>query len=414
MEVRPLPLVLAAVALALAGCELPPGNPAVQQKPTEKPRPAEPVEIVRDAAAGAPAGAAADDKLLEVERWAREIQRRDDLRSRIERGAPPPPAPASSDDKYNPQTDIVGESEQRPTAADPLRSAAASQPRPAAEPSGAATHEASAAAPPPAPALAGVSLSAGHSPPRSAFPLPRPAANAPEAATYYPLTLREFVEQWLVDDADRSFRSQLDRRILQLLAGNLDAAQAPLEIAGPEQSAIVAAMLNLLSAAREAQGGDPRAEAARILSQLDELRDQLVRTADLRITALHICRAVRGFGQYELIEPATFVAGRENEFVAYCEIADFQSEKQDDASYLARFSMRSAVLNSAGDVLLDITDDPVEDRCRARRRDCFIPRLLRLPASLSAGTYVLKVTIIDRIGGKVAEQRAPFRLIVRS
>jgi hypothetical protein len=35
---------------------------------------------------------------------------------------------------------------------------------------------------------------------------------------------------------------------------------------------------------------------------------------------------------------------------------------------------------------------------------------VRLPASLSPGEYVVKITLVDKLGQKVAENRATFRL----
>ena len=87
-------------------------------------------------------------------------------------------------------------------------------------------------------------------------------------------------------------------------------------------------------------------------------------------------------------------------------------EKQKASGWL--FSMRTTILNRAGDVVLELADDHVPDVCRTRRQDCFIPRLVRLPATLSPGQYVVKVTIVDKIGEKVAEKRATFRIVARS
>jgi hypothetical protein len=98
----------------------------------------------------------------------------------------------------------------------------------------------------------------------------------------------------------------------------------------------------------------------------------------------------------------------------YCEVKNFVSRLKDDGRYESLFSMRTAILNRAGDVVLDMKDEHVPDICQTRRQDCFIPRLVRLPATLSPGEYVAKVTIVDKIGEKVAEKRATFRIVARS
>jgi hypothetical protein len=42
------------------------------------------------------------------------------------------------------------------------------------------------------------------------------------------------------------------------------------------------------------------------------------------------------------------------------------------------------------------------DSCRNKRKDFFLPRLVRMPA-MPVGSYVLKVTMTDDASGKVAE-----------
>ena len=125
-------------------------------------------------------------------------------------------------------------------------------------------------------------------------------------------------------------------------------------------------------------------------------------------------RAVRGYGRYEAFDPPAFSAGRENEFVIYCQIENFVSREREDRKFESQCSMRTTVLNRAGDTVLEINDEHIADECRTRRRDCFIPRLVHLPATLSPGQYVVKVTIVDKIAGKVAEKRSTFRIVARS
>ncbi len=123
-----------------------------------------------------------------------------------------------------------------------------------------------------------------------------------------------------------------------------------------------------------------------------------------------LCRSVGGFGRYEEIAPAGFAAGSVSEFVSYCEVRNFHSERVKGGGYETRFSMRTTVMNRGGDTVLDIKDADVLDRCRNLRRDCFLSRVVRLPA-LTPGEYVVKVTLVDKLGEKVAENRATFRVV---
>src|SRR5262249_27900097 len=140
-------------------------------------------------------------------------------------------------------------------------------------------------------------------------------------------------------------------------------------------------------------------------------RDALRKLGDLGLSNPVICRAVRGFGQYDPIEPARFPAGVPTEFVLYTEVRDFASQKLEDGAYETRFELTTLILTRSGDTVLDLKDANIVDHARNRRHDCFIPRLVRLPATLSPGNYVAKISLTDKLGKKVAEARTPFQVV---
>ena len=199
--------------------------------------------------------------------------------------------------------------------------------------------------------------------------------------------------------------------MLLVIAGEYDKAREPLSSVSDEQQQIAARMIESLIAIREeAHGGNPPAAANRVLAEWERLAAALQPLSELQIPTFALCQEVVGFGQYRLIDPPLFRAGVPSEFVAYCEVRNFVSELRDDGMYHTRFDMRTRVFNSSGDTVLDIRDNDIVDTCRQQRRDCFIPRLVRLPPTLSPGEYVAKVTLVDKLGEKVAESRATFRL----
>ena len=100
-----------------------------------------------------------------------------------------------------------------------------------------------------------------------------------------------------------------------------------------------------------------------------------------------------------------------SEFVVYCELQDFVSKQGEDGLYQASFDLRTQILNRGGEVVLELEDRDIVDRCRQPRRDCFIPRLVWLPATLSPGEYVVKISVTDKLGEKMAENRATFRVV---
>jgi hypothetical protein len=239
-----------------------------------------------------------------------------------------------------------------------------------------------------------------------------PAVNGAATARSAPHSLRDFMGQ-AVPPEDASFRDQLDTRVLWLIAGDYDRAREPLKLVTAEQQNLAAHFVDALIAIREGHAGDMSAAATTAAHELAVLTEDLRKLSELSVPTLKICSAVRGFGQFDEIEPARFLAGGSAEFVLYCEVRDFVSEHREDGLYYTRFDLTTTILNRAGDTVLDLKDPDITDRCRNRRQDCFIPRLVRLPASLSPGQYVAKVTVTDKLGQKVAENRASFQLTAR-
>ena len=246
---------------------------------------------------------------------------------------------------------------------------------------------------------------------RGAEPQRKAALNSPEKATAIPATLRELLDQ-LPDDSANDLRGQVHQHLLWAIAGDAEKARRPLQFATRDQQEVCTRFVDAVLALADMSGGRPTDELTAILSPLVDLKESLAHLAELQVPSMEICRAVRGFGQYDTMTPR-FVAGRDNEFVLYAEIRDFVSERTDDGQYKSVFGMKVAILNRAGDVVHELAAPEMVDQCRARRSDCFVSPLIRLPKSLSPGEYVVKATISDKIGRKVAERQTMIRLTDR-
>ncbi len=244
------------------------------------------------------------------------------------------------------------------------------------------------------------------------FNPPQPAGiNQPVEARNGPTSLAELLEQSPIGE-DATFREQLDRRLVWVVAGEYEQARAPLTMVTEAQQALATRFIESLIAIREGNlAGDEAAAATTAAREIEALQQALRRVADLSVPTLKICSAVYHFGQYDLVDPPRFPAGTASEFVLYCEVRDFVSEHRDDGYYYTVFDMTTTVLDRTGERVLELIDEDITDRCRNRRHDCFIPRLVRLPASLSPGQYVAKVTLVDKLGQKVAENRVAFEIV---
>lgn len=398
---RPLPTVwlLSAMLLPAAGC--------TQFGPMRS-RPA-PANDTPEVVSGPQDQPGQDAPYARALKWAEQVPRLDDVYHQVEQAEREPLFETAADAGRDPNA-AADEPSGSATAGGAKNAAAASQP--AGEPPAVAPAASQPASPPQPPKLERVSVAPA---PSDAPPPARPAAaspagvNEPMQTARSPISLRELLRDWLNTPADDSFRAQLDRRILLVLAGDYEAARQPPDDATPEQQALVRELIEMLITIREARGSDPAREAEHVLDTLEKLREALVPAADLKITRLEVCRAVRGFGQFERIDPPVFPAGRTSELIAYIESENFASRRDDD-QFVSRFSLRTELLDADGQAVVRLVDDGIEDRCASRRRDCFIPRLVKLPATLRPGRYVLKVSLTDRIGHKVAEEATTIRI----
>lgn len=426
MDATRIAIWVCAVCLcALIGCQLPGAKPSSQQETQEPVRREEPPVVVENSA---PAETGQDRDGLEqrVLEWAERI---DDVASRTadsrsaapvrsqSGGAYPLPWLASDTQTTPPSTQPTG---QQPSGRTATRWAPGSEPPPAENKPTKSTSTDSESTPanptPAAPTLDGVTV---HGEPsrssRKTEPTQvQPAVNMPATAAGAPVSLEQFVEQWQGRMQDSSFREQLDVRILHVVAGDYARGRQPLELVSQEQQTLASRYIEALIAIRETHMGDLSGTAPAALKELDQLAEELRGFSALTIPTLEICREVRGFGQYQTIDPPRFAAGAGVEFVVYCELRDFASEHHDDGMHYTRFDMRTAILTHAGDTVLELKDTDIVDRCRNRRRDCFIPRLVSLPHTLSPGAYVIKITVVDKVAEKVAEQRATFRIVAGS
>ncbi|MFO0839999.1 MAG: hypothetical protein U1D55_15940 [Phycisphaerae bacterium] len=336
--------------------------------------------------------------------------------------------PAASDD--SPRVTAANGVESAQAAPIPIvrLDAAAANPRePTAAPTAAATtHQAPAtnlntaaqrpsASPAKAPALLGVNAQAET--PRLAASTSAssvsPPPNAPSDPALRTAALDELLKRLTAGSDGSPFRRQLDERLLRAATGDYAAARRPLELVSSEQAELASRYVEAFIAIRDGHGGDSEASARRAAAELDRLSDSLRGTSEITISAVEICGKVSGFGQYTPIQPARFPTGSAIEFALYCELRDFASQAADDGSFVSRFDLRVSVLSRAGEVITQLDNRDLTDRCRTRRHDCFIAPVLRLPATMAPGDYVVKVTAADRIGGSVAERRATFAVTAR-
>ncbi len=108
-----------------------------------------------------------------------------------------------------------------------------------------------------------------------------------------------------------------------------------------------------------------------------------------------------------------FLAGRENDLIVYNEAANFTSVQGNDTIWRTRLRQEMVLYTDTGLAVWPEKSNAATflDQSRHRRHDFFISRLIRLPSSLAAGKYVLKIILTDEESNRVVEASAPMEIV---
>lgn len=230
------------------------------------------------------------------------------------------------------------------------------------------------------------------------------AATPPEDA----VSLDRFVSYLEAEAGDGNDFDTEWRLRMTLIALQRD--QEALEISPqlPREARDVLASFVRLAAAVRRAARDPLADGSETLAALAELRGTVADRADPEVSAVALCRKVVTFGVYEEMGAADFLAGRTIQTIVYSEIRGFQSEATEDGQFRTRLATRLEVLSADGRSAWQHEEPEIVDVCRRARSDFFIAQRIALPPTLSAGAYVLKVWVEDKLSGRSSEATHAF------
>ncbi len=132
----------------------------------------------------------------------------------------------------------------------------------------------------------------------------------------------------------------------------------------------------------------------------------------IKISTAALCRRVRGYGVYEPFESHTFLAGRAQPMIVYAELEHFHTTQNENGLYEVKLA-QEVVLYNETDGLMVWQQPQVEivDESRNQRRDFFVVQMIRLPARLTVGKYLMKVRVEDLNGGSLDEQTLPIQIV---
>jgi hypothetical protein len=271
--------------------------------------------------------------------------------------------------------------------------------------------------------FAGISAGCAASAPSAAMPATQPVALAPTKAqepsepaasvaapaafnTRPAATQSAGVAQTTTTDISDAFDSGLQR----LVSGE-GAADPALSSLQPDERELLATVFDSLSGFRTALRNGDGLMATRV-APLISLSDRIKSQTPLALPTVALCRSVTQFGVYDSYRPAQFPAGKETPLIVYTEVDNFTSQTDLDGRFETKLNYAAALYSDNGEnaqssAVIGKKPASIVDRCRNRRRDFFLADRLTLPATLPAGKYLLKVTVVDELANHVAEQAVP-------
>jgi hypothetical protein len=130
--------------------------------------------------------------------------------------------------------------------------------------------------------------------------------------------------------------------------------------------------------------------------------------APLAISALELCRKVKGFGDFEPIDSTSCRPGRS--VIVYCEMTGLRYAAEGDM-YRSRLSSRIEVVASGGGEPVWKHDlGTAGELGRRRRRDFYVNYRVTLPEGLSPGSYELRLIQDDLVANRSASRSVPLVL----
>lgn len=223
-------------------------------------------------------------------------------------------------------------------------------------------------------------------------------------------TLAQRIDR-LAHDEPTDAAAQLDQQLLEFVRGNAVPEAGSLAQLPNEDREVLSTVLDGLSNYRDVLRHDPTATNSRKLLPLLEMSSRLKSQADLAAPVFRLCSAVRGFGNYDAIDVNNLHAGVSIRAIVYCQVTNFVSQLDAQQEWETRLTERLALYSEAdGQMVWNHPAQPIVDHCRDRRHDLYCYTLIDLPATLSAGQYLLKATLEDQISNKVAEATLPITI----
>ncbi len=212
-----------------------------------------------------------------------------------------------------------------------------------------------------------------------------------------------------IKDNPRDLSAQLDYQVAQLIRGEQVPQMKNLAGLPAEDREVVTALIDGLSNFRSNVRNDGNQMLSQKIRPLVEMADRLRAQADLALPNAVLCTKVDGFGVYEPMANR-FGAGKEHRAIIYCEVQNFASHMNDKKQWETKLSNEVTLYTETGMVAMSDKSKSIVDLSRNRRHDFFIVKMVKFPATLQMGRYVLKIAVTDQQSNRVAETTIPVQI----
>ena len=197
-------------------------------------------------------------------------------------------------------------------------------------------------------------------------------------------------------------------RLLQLLAGNQEAALQPVPGATAPQQDYWSQQLFAVSTFLDSQSQpDNKRRATGSLTYLDQARTKLAELATLQVRNLTFVDSVDGYGDYAMREQASFKPG--DSVTLYAEIENFTSEST-KKGHRTRLGTSFEILDKNGKRVDSAQFPEVEDLCKTPRRDFHMQYTVTLPTRIYADNYEIRLIVTDEQSHKIGQASLPLEI----
>jgi len=236
----------------------------------------------------------------------------------------------------------------------------------------------------------------------------------PQAAEAAPGSVEAFEAKLAkrVKDYPRDVSAQLEYQLWLYLRDQPVPQLSTISSLPIEDREMLTAVMDALANFRNTVRADNNTLLSKKIKPLLDMADRLRSQADLNVPRVAFCKEVRGFGQYEIMEPR-FSAMTEAKTILYCEVENFAAQVNEQQQWTSDLKLETVLYSEDSLQVWADKAEQVHDVSRNRRHDFFIRKFVTLPKNLGVGRYLLKVSVTDLQANRIAEYSLPITFVAQ-